>query len=197
MNNEISDVLKGWQKVIQQMSEYEPIESIQSDYERQLDCAAEYCRQFSLEIKKLKERVEELESQLSAVPAQESTNEQLQTENAKLKEESQNYENAVRIVQGWCGEITLANGELRKANAAQAKEITHWKANHADLKERLYVATHRTDLPSDRLPLFDDYKRKIAHQQFLIDSLMIEYCPDEMTVEQLENWKVHQRKVEV
>lgn len=75
------------------------------------------------------------------------------------------------------------------------KEVKHWKANHSDLKERLHVATHRTDLPSDRLPLFDEYERKIAHQQYLIDSLMIEYCPDEMTEEQWENWKAHQRRV--
>lgn len=37
----------------------------------------------------------------------------------------------------------------------------------------------------------------IAHQQFLIDTLMIEYCPDEITEEQWENWKIHQRKVEL
>ncbi len=99
---------------------------------------------------------------------------------------------------------TIEIDELRTALEASQnevmklqKEVKHWKANHADLKERLHVATHRTDLPSDRLPLFDEYKRKIAHQQYLIDSLMIEYCPDEMTEEQWENWKVHQRKVEL
>ncbi len=50
----------------------------------------------------------------------------------------------------------------------------------------------------------DEYKAKfeaqvkqIAHQQYLIDSLMIEFCPDEMTTEQWENWKAHQRKVEL
>lgn len=48
---------------------------------------------------------------------------------------------------------------------ALQKEVTHWKANHADLKERLHVATHRTDLPSDRLPLFDKMKAEIAALQ--------------------------------
>jgi hypothetical protein len=43
---------------------YEMSEEVRS-LEQQLDCATEYCRQFSLEIKKLKERVEELEGMLS------------------------------------------------------------------------------------------------------------------------------------
>lgn len=51
------------------------------------------------------------------------------------------------------------------------KEVTHWKANHADLKERLHVATHRTDLPSDRLPLFDKMKAEIAAQAKRIEEL--------------------------
>ena len=37
--------------------------------------------------------------------------------------------------------------------------------------------------------------KRIAHQQYLIDRLMMEYCPDEMTEEQWENWKAHQRRV--
>lgn len=45
------------------------------------------------------------------------------------------------------------------------QEVVHWKANHTDLKERLHVATHRTDLPSDRLPLFDKMKAEIAALQ--------------------------------
>jgi len=92
--------------------------------------------------------------------------EALQAENAKLKEESQNYENAVRIVQEWSGQLTLANGELRNDNAALVN------ANEQQAK-------------------------RIAHQQYLIDTLMLEYCPDEMTEEQWENWKSHQRRVEL
>lgn len=32
------------------------------------------------------------------------------------------------------------------------------------------------------------------HLQFLLDSVMLEYCPDEMTEEQMENWKKAQKK---
>ena len=34
------------------------------------------------------------------------------------------------------------------------------------------------------------------HQQAKIDSLMLEYCPDEMTQDQMDNWEKHQVKVE-
>lgn len=37
--------------------------------------------------------------------------------------------------------------------------------------------------------------KTIAHLQSQIDSLMLEYCPDDMTEAQLENWAQHQRQV--
>jgi predicted nuclease of restriction endonuclease-like (RecB) superfamily len=50
-------------------STHEMSEEVRS-LEQQLDCATEYCRQFSLEIKKLKERVVELEQQYVKVGSQ-------------------------------------------------------------------------------------------------------------------------------
>lgn len=35
--------------------------------------------------------------------------------------------------------------------------------------------------------------RKLGSMQAKIDELMMEYCPDEITGEQLENWGKHQR----
>lgn len=35
--------------------------------------------------------------------------------------------------------------------------------------------------------------RKIDALQATIDALMLEYCPEDMTPEQFENWKQHQR----
>lgn len=35
----------------------------------------------------------------------------------------------------------------------------------------------------------------IAELEAKIDALMLEYCPDEMTPEQIENWGKHQRRV--
>lgn len=39
-----------------------------------------------------------------------------------------------------------------------------------------------------------ELEREIAAKQAEIDRLMLEYCPDEMTPEQIENWKRHQRR---
>jgi len=36
-------------------------------------------------------------------------------------------------------------------------------------------------------------ERRINHLQAKIDELMLEYCPDEMTEEQMENWGKHQQ----
>lgn len=69
------------------------------------------------------------------------------------------------------GKATVAIRELQQENAELRKEVTHWKANHADLKERLHVATSRTDLPSDRLPLFDQMRMQIAELQEALDNL--------------------------
>lgn len=59
--------------------------------------------------------------------------EALQKENERLKEESQNYENASRITHDWSMQIGLANGELREANAEQAKRIAELEAAAAHL----------------------------------------------------------------
>ena len=40
-------------------------------------------------------------------------------------------------------------------------------------------------------------KRDYDALQAQIDRLMLEYCPDEMTDEQFENWAKHQRPVEM
>jgi len=38
----------------------------------------------------------------------------------------------------------------------------------------------------------DDLQKQNAALQAKVDSLMLEYCPDEMTREQLDNWGKHQ-----
>ena len=34
---------------------------------------------------------------------------------------------------------------------------------------------------------------EVAEKQAKIDALMLEYCPDDMTTEQIANWERHQR----
>ncbi len=41
-----------------------------------------------------------------------------------------------------------------------------------------------------------ELKANRDHLQFLLDSVMLEHCPDEMTEEQMDNWKKAQRVVD-
>lgn len=41
------------------------------------------------------------------------------------------------------------------------------------------------------------YKQRVLAAQARIDALMLEYCPNEMTPEQLSNWGAHQRPSEM
>jgi hypothetical protein len=42
-------------------------------------------------------------------------------------------------------------------------------------------------------PTYAELEKKVQHLQSKIDSLMLEFCPDEMTKEQKENWAEHQQ----
>ena len=43
----------------------------------------------------------------------------------------------------------------------------------------------------------DELKEQLERKQAKIDSLMLEYCPDEMTKEQMDNWAKHQKPVDI
>lgn len=43
---------------------------------------------------------------------------------------------------------------------------------------------------------FEAGASQVAAKQAIIDRLMLEYCPDEMSEEQFEEWARHQRPVE-
>lgn len=47
----------------------------------------------------------------------------------------------------------------------------------------------------DALAALDGLARYAQHKQAKIDALMLEYCPDEMTPEQIAEWERHQRAV--
>ena len=47
----------------------------------------------------------------------------------------------------------------------------------------------------DEYVRYIDYKQDTEVLQAQIDSLMLEYCPNEMTKEQMDNWAKHQRCV--
>jgi hypothetical protein len=55
------------------------------------------------------------------------------------------------------------------------------------------AVTHGHDVTPDKLGALVAYADYEALQAKL-DALMLEYCPDEMTPEQIENWQRHQRR---
>lgn len=48
----------------------------------------------------------------------------------------------------------------------------------------------------DLADLARQLERELTAKQAVIDRLMLEYCPDEMTPEQVLEWEKHQRGVE-
>lgn len=67
-----------------------------------------------------------------------------------------------------------------------------------NLQTRLDIATtYKTELETALATASkqEDHFRKLTDsKQAVIDRLMLEYCPSEMTEEQLENWAKHQRR---
>ena len=50
---------------------------------------------------------------------------------------------------------------LKEENAELDAEVKHWKANHADLKNRLAFVNQRPDLPVDRIPAYEKMDAEI------------------------------------
>ena len=51
--------------------------------------------------------------------------------------------------------------------------------------------------PNSLYEEIESLRQQLAAKQSEVDALMLEYCPNEMTQEQLDNWAAHQRAVVV
>ena len=74
----------------------------------------------------------------------------------------------------------------------QAASLDQWKAEITALRKQLKACSSAFDRQQEAL---DRNTEQIANKQAQIDRLMMEYCPDEMTEEQVKEWKKHQRSV--
>ncbi len=54
----------------------------------------------------------------------------------------------------------------------------------------------RVDLTITAAEAITELRQQLAAKQAEVDALMLEYCPSEMSQEQLDNWAAHQRPVE-
>jgi predicted RNase H-like nuclease (RuvC/YqgF family) len=96
---------------------------------------------------------------------------------------------------------------LVKLRVAQEAEIEDLKRQLQEAEADKYRLSRERDEIKDRYeaatkywnPVYElllteknELEKKLQEAQAKIDSLMLEYCPDEMTPEQIENWKRHQ-----
>lgn len=72
-----------------------------------------------------------------------------------------------------------------------AEFCRQYQIENAQLKEKLQI---RDNQLASKKAVIEELEKDKDHLQFLLDSVMLEFCPDEMTEEQMENWKNHQRK---
>lgn len=77
---------------------------------------------------------------------------------------------------GWCKQHHPDSKKARR-DASDARYKEKWENDPLSLSRKKVKELEAT----------------IEHQQFLIDNLMLEYCPDEMTKEQMDNWAKHQK----
>lgn len=77
---------------------------------------------------------------------------------------------------------------------AELKQVKEWR--NAALQENMRMS----DLWMDRVTRSEarvkELERESGHKQSIIDRLMLEYCPNEMTAEQIAEWASHQKRAE-
>lgn len=78
-------------------------------------------------------------------------------------------------------------------------DIEELSAEYQQMKERALTEAERADAQRRFVKLaiknFPAIIARLEAAQAKIDAIMLEYCPDEMTPEQLENWGKCQRRV--
>lgn len=84
--------------------------------------------------------------------------------------------------------IASLRQELEEARAA----LVNLGVTPAEAKAGLMRVKKREQLIDTQAVTIELLRRELAHKQSQIDSLMLEYCPDEMTEEQIAEWSKHQ-----
>ena len=103
----------------------------------------------------------------------------LQVAYDELCEELEDSQRQLEVAAEFCRQYQIESKALSVEN-------TQLKASTADCYEK------NLDLNLENFEL----KAKNNHLQFLLDSVMLEHCPSEMTHEQIDNWQKAQRAVD-
>lgn len=75
-------------------------------------------------------------------------------------------------------------------------DIERRLGSHTLVPEEEYVTIKKEDLNDARWEIIE-LRKETGHKQAVIDRLMWEFCPDEMTEEQIEKWASRQVPVSV
>lgn len=84
--------------------------------------------------------------------------------------------------------------EIRKQFETWADE-NQYALDRSDINKEVYRNNLTRNAWLGYQAALESKQCEISHLQFKIDSLMLEFCPDAMTSEQMENWAKHQKKV--
>lgn len=147
------------------------------ELEQQLDVAREFCRQYQIENKQLRESTADCYEK----------NLDLNLENFELKVQLTALEKSLEDLQDKYEDVTSQEHSIPELRGQLLDSFAE-KQKVLCCVERLTLSVTNTVKERDEL------MRKNNHLQFLLDSVMLEYCPDEMTEEQMENWKKAHKK---
>ena len=112
-----------------------------------------------------------------------------------MSEQTMTPEAAMLLLDAFTMECPTVTGKaslkaIRAAVAELAQERDEFRKDRDEWKEYCArVSEGKEAAETER----DALRRRVEEQQAKIDALMLEYCPDEMTPAQLEEWGRHQR----
>ncbi len=88
----------------------------------------------------------------------------------------------IKVMNAWCD---VDKDTLEKKLFLTATRILYPSAAYEALSGKYHELKAKSEIDA----------RTIEAMQYKLDELMFEYCPDEMTPEQIENYAAHQVKV--
>lgn len=110
---------------------------------------------------------------------------------ALLEEATDEYRQCYVRLQGIATQLIKLFEDQVKENIAMKAEVDNIK--QVEFPSRLGKV--RTALKKKYQTQIDELKAEVVSKQATIDSLMLEYCPDEMTQSQMDEWASHQAPV--
>ena len=111
----------------------------------------------------------------------------------EMSEEVRILEQQLDVAREFCRQYQVENINLKAKNEFIEDAALDYERENIFLKSENQTLSMGVE---NSEKAYQELVRKNNHLQFLLDSIMLEYCPDEMTEEQMDNWKKAQRVVD-